>query len=234
MIPALGGAGLERKIASFGYFPQWSPDSSQVLFRTHFTAIGYSNRFYVARLDGTPPREVLGEWISQKQFWATSAAWHPDGKRITVWVGSSSPAPAFWTVPACRRPRNRTGDSSRGPDGIHRGFRDTNASQQFGEYRFCWSPSGDAISFVRGYRGARNIWKLTVDPGTLRVTGIDRLTTGPGPDAALAVSADGKRLAFTAKSQRIQTWLFSFDARTGQIIGNGNAITSPGRTSDRP
>jgi DNA-binding winged helix-turn-helix (wHTH) protein len=40
MIPALGGAGLERKIAPFGYFPQWSPDSSQILFRTHFTAIG--------------------------------------------------------------------------------------------------------------------------------------------------------------------------------------------------
>jgi len=26
--PALGGAGLERKISSFGYFPRWSPDSS--------------------------------------------------------------------------------------------------------------------------------------------------------------------------------------------------------------
>ena len=69
VIPALGGEGLERKIAPFGYFPQWSPDGSQVLFRTHFTAIGYSDRFYVARLDGSPPREVLGEWISQKQFW---------------------------------------------------------------------------------------------------------------------------------------------------------------------
>ncbi len=37
--PALGGVGLERKIAPFGYYPQWSPDSSQILFQTHFTAI---------------------------------------------------------------------------------------------------------------------------------------------------------------------------------------------------
>src|SRR5262249_54217608 len=72
------------------------------------------------------------------------------------------------------------------------------------------------------------------DPGTLRATRIDRLTTGAGPDAALAVSADGKRLAFTAKSQRIQTWLFPFDARTGQIKGSGTAVTSPGRTSVEP
>ena len=50
----------------------------------------------------------------------------------------------------------------------------------------------------------------------------------------LAVSTDGRRLAFTAKSQRIQTWLFPFDARTGQIKGGGNAVTSPGRTSMEP
>jgi len=75
---------------------------------------------------------------------------------------------------------------------------------------------------------------MAVDPGTLRATRIDRLTTGPGPDAALAISGDGRRLAFTAKSQRIQTWLFPFDARTGQIKGNGIAITSPGRASVEP
>ena len=32
VIPALGGKGQERKISSFGYYPRWSPDSSQVLF----------------------------------------------------------------------------------------------------------------------------------------------------------------------------------------------------------
>jgi DNA-binding winged helix-turn-helix (wHTH) protein len=32
--PALGGAGLNRKVASFGYYPQWSPDGSRICFRT--------------------------------------------------------------------------------------------------------------------------------------------------------------------------------------------------------
>jgi DNA-binding winged helix-turn-helix (wHTH) protein len=32
IIPALGGAGLEKKIASFGYYPRWSPDSSRLCF----------------------------------------------------------------------------------------------------------------------------------------------------------------------------------------------------------
>jgi hypothetical protein len=47
----------------------------------------------------------------------------------------------------------------------------------------------------------------------------------PGADAhtEVAVSMDGRRLAFTAKSQRIRTWLFPFDAGRGHITGDGEA-----------
>src|SRR5215472_12235911 len=236
VVPALGGAGLERKIAPFGYHPQWSPNSLQVLFQTHFTTIGYSNRFYVAQLDGSAPREVLAEFIAQNKLSAGSAVWYPDGKRVTVWAGDISPSPSFWTVPIAGGPgikmevapavqRKLAEASGEGEAGEH---------EQLGDYAFSWSPSGDAIYFERGYRGATNIWKVTVDPEALRATGIDRLTTGPGPDAGVAVSTDGKRLAFAAKSERIRTWLFPFDATTGQIRGNGDAISSPGRLSVDP
>src|SRR5262249_19228445 len=234
VIPGLGGAGLERKIAPFGYYPRWSPDSSQVLFQTHFSSIDACNRFFVAQLDGIPPREVMAEALAQNQLCAASAAWYPDGKRITAWVGTSSLSPAFWTAPLAGGPGIKMEIASAIQRELAQASGDVKAGQQLGEYSFSWSPSGDAIYFERGYRGAKNIWKMTVDPGMLRATRIDRLTTGPGPDAALAVSADGTRLAITAKSQRIQTWLFPFDARTGQIKGAGNAVTSPGRTSIEP
>lgn len=236
VIPALGGEGLERKIAAFGYYPKWSPDSSQVLFQTQFTAFPFANRFYVAQLDGSPPREVLAGFLAQKKVWAASAAWHPDGKRITIWVevGDPSPIPIFWTVPIAGGPDIKHEIAPAVRTQLAQASGDTKTGLQMGEYFFSWSPSGNAIYFERGYRGAKNIWKMTVDQGTLRATGIDRLTTGPGPDTALTLSADGMRLAFTAKSQRVQTWLFPFDARTGQLTGNGNAITSPGRTSLDP
>jgi Tol biopolymer transport system component/DNA-binding winged helix-turn-helix (wHTH) protein len=234
MTPALGGAGLERKIAPFGYYPRWSPDSSQVLFQTHFTALDDCNRFYLAQLDGSPPREGLAEWIAQNKLCGASAAWYPDGKRITIWGGTSSPTPAFWTLPLAGGPGIKLEIAPEVQRKLAEASGEANAGQQFGEYSFCWSPSRDALYFERGYRGAKNIWKMTVDPRIQRATGIERLTTGPGPDAALAVSADGRRLAFTAKSQRIRTWLFPFDARTGQIKGNGKAVTSPGRTSVEP
>ena len=43
IVPALGGEGLARRIAPFGYYPRWSPDSSQILFQT--TQLPVSNRF---------------------------------------------------------------------------------------------------------------------------------------------------------------------------------------------
>ena len=234
IVPALGGAGLERKIASFGYYPQWSPDSSQVLFQTYFTAPGYWNRFYVAQLDGSAPREVLAEFIAHNKLLAGSAAWHPDGKRITVWVGDFSPSPSFWTVPIAGGPGMRLEIVPEVQQKLAEASGEGEVGEQLGDYSFSWSPSGDVIYFQRGYRGARNIWKMTVDPKTLRAAEVDRLTTGPGPDAGVAVSTDGKRLAFTAKSQRIRTWLFPFDATIGHIRGNGHAITSPGRMSVDP
>ena len=234
IVPALGGAGLERKIASFGYYPHWSPDGSQVLFQNDFTVSGHWNRFYVAQLDGSAPREVLAEFIAQNKLSAASAVWYPDGKRVTVWVGDLSPSPSFWTVPIA----GGTGIKLEIAPAVQRKLTEASgeaeAGLQLGDYSFTWSPSGDVIYFERSYRGAKNIWKMTVDPETMRATGIDRLTTGPGPDAAVAVSTDGRRLAYTAKSQRIRTWLFPFDAARGHITGSGEAITSPGRLSGDP
>ena len=84
IIPALGGAGLQRKIASTGYYPRWSPDGSQILFQTNQT-VDY-NRFNVVSLDGSQPHEVLTEFFAKHQLSTKSAAWHPDGKRITIWA----------------------------------------------------------------------------------------------------------------------------------------------------
>ena len=64
VVPALGGA--ERKIADFGYHPRWSRDGSQILFiSSALQYIGDAPRLYVVGLDGSPPREVLAEFLSE-------------------------------------------------------------------------------------------------------------------------------------------------------------------------
>ncbi len=244
IVPALGGAGLERKISSFGYFPRWSPDSSQILFQTHFAPISIVNKFYVAPLDGGPPREVLAEFLAQHKLWPAAAVWHPDGKRVSVWVttlaaaqslsSDAVPSPKIWTVPISGGPAIEMEIAPAIQKELLEVANGNVGGEHQGELSFAWSPSGKALYFESGYRGAINIWKMTIEPETLRAIAVERLTTGPGPDGSLAVSSDGRRLAFTAKSQQTRNWLFPFDARKGRITDKGQAITAAGRNAFMP
>ena len=225
VVPALGGEGLERRIASFGYYPRWSPDSSQILFQT--TQLTVANRFYVANLSGSPPHEVL-RGLFPDSVASVSAAWHPDGKRITAWAWDSAPAPipTFWTAPIVGGMAVRTEI----PAELMRQVGEAGPRRKWWtmDFKFSWAPSGKAIYFERTSRAARNIWRMSVDPQTLRAGAIERLTTGPGLDTELSLSADGKKLAFTDESRRIRAWVFPFDATQGRVSGSGHAVTSPG------
>jgi len=220
VIPALGGTGQERKISSFGYYPHWSPDSSQVLFET-----GGTHRLYVAPVDAGQSIEVLSKFMAQHGGGVISASWHPDGRRITVWLWTDSPYPEFWTVPIAGGEGVRTSI----PPELMRQLKEVSVGGGIREWdedvKFCWSPSGGAIYFERTFGGARNLWLMRVDPETLQATAIERITTGPGLDSEPALSSDGKKLAYTAASQTIRAWLFPFDASTGKVLGEGKPVT---------
>ena len=143
--PALGGAGLQRKIASFGYYPRWSPDSSRILFQPAYG-------LFVVGLNGDPPREVMTD-LPQNSV-ATFSAWHPDGKRITTWmfdntqnlvIGSDSPLPHFSTEPV----DGGRAIESRFPPSLQKQIEALEVAPGFPEwrmdFRFAWAPSGKAI-----------------------------------------------------------------------------------------
>src|SRR5262252_1950854 len=137
--PALGGAGLERKISSFGYFPRWSPDSSQILFLTGLSS-GVGSSVYVVRQDGSPPRPVQVDIPHEN--WAISAAWHPDGRRISMWAWLNEPSdmPIFFTTPVDGGPTVRTKLSGE----ALMAAADVAGSGIFGwgdpDFKFAWAP----------------------------------------------------------------------------------------------
>jgi Tol biopolymer transport system component/DNA-binding winged helix-turn-helix (wHTH) protein len=235
IIPALGGAGLERPISSFGYYPRWSPDSSRLLFQSA-EMIGAS-RFYVVGTDGETPRQVLTKFAAgpYENHPAISAAWHPDGQRISVWVWDNSDPVSLWTVAA---EQGTAVKSQISPEilnqirGVAAGF--LGFSEWADDFKFSWAPSGKAIYFERTFRGLRNIWRMTVDPKTLQAIAIGRITTGSGLDTEFSLSPDGKKLAFTGETESIRAWMFPFDATRGQVTGSGRAVTTPGTVALRP
>jgi Tol biopolymer transport system component/DNA-binding winged helix-turn-helix (wHTH) protein len=225
VVPALGGAGLERKITLFGYYPHWSPDGSQLLFQSG--RLGLDSKLYLVGIKGSSPREVMADVTSQNSV--MSAAWHPDGKRITVWAWElfyRGPIPRFWTggvdggsavQTQLTRALSEVGDVVAGTANI---WEDS-------DFRFAWAPSGTAIYFERTFHGARNIWRMSIDPESLQAASLEQLTTSAGLDSEPALSPNGRKLAFTTKSESVRTWIFPFDLQHGKIIGDGHPVTSP-------
>ena len=108
-----------------------------------------------------------------------SASWHPDGKRISVWTWEPNLGPAFgqYQLPAAWRINLKIAPE------VARHL--SEASVDSGveptlDLESSWAPSGRAIYFERAFRGARNLWKMTIDPKTRAATAIERVTTGPG------------------------------------------------------
>jgi Tol biopolymer transport system component/DNA-binding winged helix-turn-helix (wHTH) protein len=216
VIPALGGP--EQKISSFGYLPRWSPDGSQVLFGNTF--VSYVSKIYVVGIDGEAPREVLTDFLKKSQIQARAVGWYPRGNRISIW-GRGIHGQGLWTVSL-----DGTGavESAIGKEMIAQWT-------TFGKERtaqFQWEPSGRAIYFQGDSRGVRNIWKIAVDASTLRFLSIERLTTGPGPDTDLAISRDGKKLAYASCNASTRVWSFPFHANAGRLEGEGRAVSPTG------
>lgn len=216
VVPVLGGN--ERKIAGFGYRPHWSPDGTQVLF---YSAMLRNNtneipKIYLVGINGETPREVLADFLQAFSF--VRVNWHPDGQRLSVWGNHRQQGWGFWTVPLAGAPPIKSAFAAQVAQHIKEA--DLNLIE------FQWSPDGRHLYFEGIAQSVRNIWKVAVEPASLRwIQGPERLTTGAGQEADLKVSPDGTKLAFTIRSEHTRLWSLPFDAATGKVAGNGQPIT---------
>jgi len=199
---------MRRKIASFGHFPHWSPDGSKILFQSHHFGIG--SRIFVVNVgERSEPREVLTS-VTNKAY-ILSATWHPDGKRVSLWEWDflPSPIPTFWT--GSIEPSGAVAKTEISPEVLKQA--EGEAGSGFGGWadsdsRFYWDHSGMSLYFERMFRGARNIWRMQVDPMTLKAVSLERITTGTELASDFALSADDKKLVFTSKEEMVREWVF--------------------------
>ena len=217
VVPALGGR--ERKLADFGYAPQWRRDGSSVLAVRHvaFVNVAYEvQEAYLLGLDGTPPKRVLEKELAQF-IDVTGLMWHPDGQRITFKARVRAQTSLdVWTVPA----------AGGTPVQVKSSAEFDRETQEIGLGEVRWAPNGDAL-YLQGFsRGVMNLWRVPVDPSTLQYNGLPvRLTTGPGRDGELAVSPDGTRLAFITSDEVSRLWSFPFDSVSRRATGEPAPVT---------
>jgi len=214
---APAGGGIERKLTSFGYRPRWSPDGSLVMFSSSGHE-GGRPRFYVVGINGDTPLPLRPDVAGRLA--EVNVNWKPANREVSFW-GREGTAWKFVTVPVTDGPPRVSAIS---PD-VQR--RIEAADMALG--RFTWARSGRYLYFEGTAQGVRNLWRVTVDPATLAwIGGPDRLTTGAGDDADIALSIDGTRLVFSAKTLQTRLWSFPFTAALGRITGAGEPVTSGG------
>jgi len=219
VVPVLGGR--ERRVSPFGYRPHWSPDGTKLLFlrapSTVATNANFYAKLYAASLDGGAPQEVQAE-LFRDFLSVSSAVWHPDGERISLIGESRRAGPGFWTVPLA----GGTAVKSEPNEELEEHFWD----EVWMGSDVRWAPSGRAVYFAGFSRGVRNLWKISVDPLTLRwIARPERLTTGFN-DSDSALSPDGRRLAYTVRRESTRAWSFPFDPRAGKVNGAATAVTA--------
>ena len=214
VVSATGGH--ERRITNFGYRPQWSPREPTILFSSSNTV---RSKLYVGAADGGQLRQVLSSFLDE--FASYRAAWHPDGHRISVFGSHRRDGNSFWTV-------SLDGTSPvRSPVSADVAIRLKKTGVSLTE--FVWSPLADALYFEGRSEEAVNIWRIGVDPQSMEWRdGPERITVGGGLDTDIAVSPDGKKLAFTVRDESTRLWSLPFDPIVGRVLAKGEPITPKG------
>ena len=224
--------GAPRMVSPFGYEPRWSPDGTHILFKRS-AVLPDLPTVYVVALDGRPPRPLRPDVLGR--FTTLQTAWHPDGRRVSIWgtIGWSASARSATARPGHSLREGGTertfltvplsgGDATAAEisEHVQRGLADLSPG------RFVWAPSGRFVYFEAASGDARNVWRVTVEPQSGKwIGGPEPLTTGPGDTAKVAISPDGERLLLTTTSTRTRLWAFPFDLRNGSLSGEPYAVT---------
>ena len=170
--------------------------------------------FIVAADGGEAPRRILETELS-RTIWAASAI-HPEGRISVITTGKNFPDGVFFVADRTNRRLSAVDTSAAVPFGLL----EPNTLRSL-----TWNSSGTGLIVGAVSDGVPTLWRVPVEPVSLRWRTPERLTTAPMSAEGSAVSPDGTRVAFTSAQASTRAWLFPFDAKGAQLTGDGRGVT---------
>ena len=213
IVSAAGGPARQR--TTFGAYPTWRADGSEILFFAAKQAWPMRHLYAVSPHGDDMPRQILSDFL-RDGFWEWMAP-HPDGRLTFIGTDRNQDWGVF-TV----------GQDGKDPVTVHPsgallqtfGWPDTHGR------RFQWNRAGTALYLEVASNDIVSLWKVQVAPVTLEWLSAERLTSASDDAAVAAVAPDDERLAFTIQRESVRGWVFPFDAIAGRLLGDGRPVTA--------
>ncbi len=202
-------SGKESKIADNAFDPAYSPDGQRVAVDASWAG---PRRIWVLDSEGHNPQQITTD--TSEEVAHIAPAWSPDGKKIV-----------FQNIARTKFDIRVVSLDSKQMNWI------TNDSLT--NIRPSWSPSGRFIYFSSYRSGGINIWRAPVKGDGSNSGPLQQVTTGAGQDVEVAVSPDGKRLAYATLRQNADIWRLPVSPQTGLPTGPPEAVISTTREDSR-
>jgi len=202
-------ANTEKRLVEKAFNPAFSPDGNRIAVDASWA--GPRRIWAVDRL-GHNPQQLTSDTSEGSHH--VRPRWSPDGTRI-----------AFQNI-------EKTKFDVRVFDLTHsRSFWVTNDAVQ--DLNPVWSPLGKFVYFSSYRGGGINIWRAAMSPNGSFIGPPQQMTIGAGQDVEIAVSRDGRRLAFSTLRQNADIWRLPVSPETGMPNGDPEEVITTTREDSR-
>jgi Tol biopolymer transport system component len=202
-------SGAENKLVENAFNPAYSPDGQHIAVDASWAS---PRRIWLLDRQGHNPQQITTD--TSEEVAHVAPRWSPDGRKIV-----------FQNLARTKFDIRTVNLDSKQMNWITNDF--------FTNIRPAWSPSGKFVYFSSYRSGGINIWRAPVKEDGALSGSLQQVTTGAGQDVEVAVSPDGKRLAYATLRQNADIWRLPVSPQTGLATGTPEAVISTTREDSR-
>jgi Tol biopolymer transport system component len=202
-------SGAESKLVEKAFNPAYSPAGDRIAVDASWVG---PRRIWTLDREGHNPQQISTD--TSEEVAHVAPAWSPDGKKI-----------AFQNLLRTKFDVRVVNLDSKQMTWITNDF--------FTNIRPAWAPYGKFIYFSSYRSGGINVWRAPVKNDGALAGALQQVTTGAGQDVEVAVSPDGKRLAYATLRQNADVWKLPVSPQTGLPTGDPEAVISTTREDSR-
>jgi Tol biopolymer transport system component len=202
-------SGRGTKLVENAFNPDYSPDGKRIAFDASWVG---PQRIWVVDSQGHNPQQLTSD--TSEAVVHVRPRWSPDGTKIV-----------FQNIERTKfdvRIFDLTGGRS---------IWVTNDAVQ--DINPVWSPEGQHVYFSSYRGGGINLWRVRVSADGTPSSLPQQLTIGAGQDVEIAISRDGKRLAFSILRQNADIWRLPVSPETGKPTGAPQEVITTTREDSR-